>query len=80
MSLHRGTAFPLPMCEAPRYTAAPDKLMSVQEKPDGLARASRNASWKADQTPMLLNTFEHVARGALLNWWKSPGTQKQVAV
>jgi hypothetical protein len=71
MNLHRGTAFPLPMCQPPRYTQAAEILLSIQEKPEGLAMSSRNASWKAEQTPMLLNTFEHLARGALLNWWKS---------
>jgi hypothetical protein len=70
LSLHRGTAFPLPMCESPRYTATAD-TPSVQEKPEGLATYSRNASWKAEKTPMLLNAFEHIARGALLNWWES---------
>ena len=25
---------------------------------------------------MLLNTFEHIARGALLNWWQSPGPRQ----
>jgi hypothetical protein len=71
MSLHRGTAFPLPMCDPPQYTQSAEVLLSVQEKPQGLAMSSRNASWRAEQTPMLLNTFEHIARGALLSWWKS---------
>ncbi|MET4233937.1 hypothetical protein ACVWXN_010177 [Bradyrhizobium sp. i1.4.4] len=70
-SLHSGTAFPLPMCDPPRYTEALEGILSVQEKPLGLAVSSRNASWKVEQTPMLLNTFEHIARGALLNWWSS---------
>jgi len=70
-SLHSGTAFPLPMCEPPQHIWAADTLSSVQEKPQGLAMSSRNASWTAEQTPMLLNTFEHIARGALLNWWRS---------
>lgn len=78
-SLHRGTAFPLPMCEPPRYTQSAEVLFSVQEKPQGHAMYSRNASWKAEQTPMLLNTFEHIARGALLNWWKSLGPSEQTA-
>ncbi len=70
-SLHQGTAFPLPMCEAPQITRVSETELQVQEKPQGVAMYSRNARWKADQTPMLLNTFEHIARGALLNWWKS---------
>ncbi|WP_316168942.1 MULTISPECIES: hypothetical protein [unclassified Bradyrhizobium] len=70
-SLHGGTAFPLPMCELPEYIWANDTLSSVQERPPGLGTLAMNASWPAEQTPMLLNTFEHIARGALLNWWIS---------
>ena len=70
-SLHSGTAFPRPMCDPPRVKVVADGVLAVQEVPHGLAMSSRNASWKIDQTPMLLNTFEHIARGALINWWKS---------
>jgi hypothetical protein len=72
-SLHRGTAFPLPMCAPPQCAQVSETEVKVQEKPQGLAMSSRNASWKAEQTPILLNTFEHIARGTLLNWWKSLG-------
>ncbi|MBB4373494.1 hypothetical protein GGD63_006317 [Bradyrhizobium sp. cir1] len=71
MSLHRGTVFPLPMCEAPRFGRQGDESVTVHERPFGLATTSRNASWKIEKTPMLLNTFEHLVRGALLNWWAS---------
>jgi hypothetical protein len=27
--------------------------------------------WKAEDVPILLNAFEHIARNALLNWWAS---------
>jgi len=27
------------------------------------------AIWDAAETPMLLATFEYIARGALLQWW-----------
>ncbi len=69
-SLHEGTAFPLPMCEGP-HTVRQGDSVAVQEKPFGLATSSRGASWKSEKTPMLLNTFEHIVRGALLNWWAS---------
>lgn len=68
MSLHRGTAFPLPMCEPPN-AHPPDP--TPQEVPIGLAMSARGASWKREQTPMVLNTFEHIVRGALINWWNS---------
>lgn len=70
-SLHGGTAFPEPMCEQPRADVIGEGLIAVQEKPMGLATATKNASWRIENTPMLLNAFEHIARGALLNWWKS---------
>lgn len=46
-SLHRGTAFPLPMCAPPQYAQASETEVKVQEKPQGLAMSSRNASWKS---------------------------------
>jgi hypothetical protein len=74
-SLHEGIAFPAPMCGAPKYAANASKTaFLVQEKPLGLGMYTKNASWKVEQTPMLLNTFEHIARGALLNWWRSLAT------
>jgi hypothetical protein len=27
--------------------------------------------WKAEDVPILLNTFEYIARNVLLNWWAS---------
>ncbi len=65
--LHGGTAFPRPMCEPPQFQVIGKHARAVQEKP--LWRSVNNASWNIDQTPMLLNAFEHIARGALLNWW-----------
>jgi hypothetical protein len=69
-SLHEGVSFPLPMCAPPQYVDGPNGPREFQEKPGGLGMYSNNASWTVEQTPMLLNTFEHIARGALLNWWK----------
>lgn len=69
-NLHNGTAFPMPMCQAP-FVSKANEVIAVQEIPEGLALASRGASWKMDKTPMLLNAFEHIVRGALLNWWRS---------
>jgi hypothetical protein len=67
-SLHTGMAFPLPMCEPPS-AQSPDP--TPQEVPIGPAMIALGASWKREKTPMLLNTFEHIARGALINWWNS---------
>jgi hypothetical protein len=65
-ALHDGTAFPAPMCWPPHRGVS-----EYQEVPFGLASGSGGATWTIDKTPMLLNTFEHIARGALLNWWNT---------
>ena len=41
------------------------------EVPGGLNSGGAGAVWMADQYPMTLSMFEHIARGALLNWWQS---------
>jgi hypothetical protein len=63
-ALHAGTPFPMPMLEEPR----PDGS-GVQEAPGGHNAGGLGGIWMADQTPMLLSTFEYIARGALLRWW-----------
>jgi len=65
-ALHAGTPFPQPMCDPP-----PRLEGRYAEKPLGLASASLGAVWQGDDTPMLLRTFEHIVRGALLRWWSS---------
>lgn len=69
-ALHAGTPFPLPMCMPPRTF---DDRHPV-EKPTGLGMYAQDARWRAEDTPMLLWTFEYVARGALLRYWTSLGT------
>ncbi len=69
-SLHSGTAFPLPMCIPPKFWKNEEFEGGVYgEIPLGLAMSSQGATWQRAQTPMLLHTFEHIARGAILNWW-----------
>jgi hypothetical protein len=66
-SLHSGEPFPAPMCDPPW----PDHDNgSWQEAPLGNASHSQDSSWLAEDAPMLLSTFEYIAHGALLNWWK----------
>jgi hypothetical protein len=75
-SLHNGTAFPLPMCRPPVWFSFEGKEDTAhQEVPIGLATSSLGASWRREQTPMLLHTFEYIARSALLDWWKSLGVK-----
>jgi hypothetical protein len=66
-ALHDGRPFPLPMCEIPfssQEWAAPAEI------PMGLATAAQGGVWLFEDTPMLLHTFEYIARGVLLEWWR----------
>lgn len=76
-ALHEGIPFPPPM-------SMPDSLRS--EVPLG-GTAMNGGVWLKKDMPMLISTFEYIARGALLKWWsqapsvagddqssKSPGT------
>ncbi len=65
-ALHEGKSFPSPMCTAPMIIES-----SFSEIPLGLAASARGGFWVKKDIPILLNTFEHIARGALLKWWDS---------
>ena len=75
--LHAGVAVPGPMCEPPRAVAAeqPDELnwrSATSETPSGVWTAKgATSAWNAEDTPMLLHTFEYIVRNALQNWWES---------
>jgi hypothetical protein len=64
-ALHGGKPFPLPMLEQPRR----EENGAIQEVPWGLNTGGLGGVWDAKDTPMLLSTFEYIARGSLLNWW-----------
>lgn len=66
-ALHGGTPFPFPMCVAPYYDKEQNAL---SEKPPGLGCYANSGKWTIDDTPMLLNTFEYIARNCLLKWWE----------
>jgi hypothetical protein len=68
-ALHGGTPFPKPMCRPPTRD---HQNQMLAERPDvGLAEASLGASWRAEDVPMHLHTFEYIVRNSLLNWWRS---------
>ena len=48
---------------------------AVAEKPIGLAMSYLGGTWLAEDTPMLLHTFEYLARKALLSWWDTLSSQ-----
>jgi len=65
-ALHGGVSFPAPMCLPTRK-----QENGYWEKPGGLATHTKGATWVAEDTPMLLHTFEYIVRNALLKWWES---------
>jgi hypothetical protein len=73
--LHAGIPVPAPMCEPPRAVAAehePRWRSATSETPSGVWTAKGATSvWNAEDTPMLLHTFEYIVRNALQNWWES---------
>lgn len=73
-ALHGGKPFPLPMLEQPRTEANG----AVQEVPYGLSSSGLGGSWMAEEAPMLLSTFEYIARGALLRWWDELESQREL--
>jgi hypothetical protein len=66
-ALHSGVPFPIPMCE-PGIIA--DGWTTPSEIPVGSAMEASGGTWLQEDTPLLLNTFEYMTRGALLNWWR----------
>lgn len=67
-ALHDGMPFPAPMCEPPFLH---ESWEAVAERPIGLATSVGSGTWLAKDTPMLLHTFEYIARNALIAWWTS---------
>jgi hypothetical protein len=64
-ALHGGKPFPLPMLRQPRS----EENGAIQEVPWGHSSGGQGGIWDAKESPMLLATFEYIARGALLSWW-----------
>lgn len=77
-ALHSGKPFPAPMCDPPfrlSESAAP------AEKPLGHVSVGMSV-WREEDIPISLHTFEYVARGTLLNWWRAeaPAAKKDPSV
>jgi hypothetical protein len=65
-ALHDGMPFPAPMCDPPHRH---ETWSCGAEKPIGLAASVGGGTWLAKDMPMLLHTFEYIARNALMGWW-----------
>ena len=63
--VHEGILFPKPMCMPPHFEDA-----RYSEIPTGLATSAQGGGWRAADTPLMLHLFEHMVRGAILEWWK----------
>jgi hypothetical protein len=67
-ALHGGFPFPAPMCEPPPYYGG------IEKAPEEISRFTigvRGGVWLAKDAPILLHTFEYIARKAIINWWKT---------
>jgi hypothetical protein len=65
-ALHSGKPFPTPMCFPP-----PPSGGAWAERPTGTAHSIDYSVWRSEDAPILLNTFEFMARQAIHNWWRS---------
>lgn len=67
--LHDGIAFPWMLCEPPD-----DRLGDMaSERFYFIGMSTRGGQWVAEDLPMYLHLFAHVAGGALRNWWATLG-------
>jgi hypothetical protein len=65
--LHAAIPFPGPMCAPPRG----DGEGAFSECPGGLGTGIGDASWLAEDTPMLLWPFAYLVNEVLRSWWLS---------
>lgn len=72
-SLHAGTPFPTAMLDP---AVALEEGGRPIERPLGSATATGDAVWTGAQTPMLLHTFERIARLSILAWIREPDRPK----
>lgn len=68
-ALHGGTPFPEPMCRPPEKLS--EEWGTLEKGSAGLACHTLGASWKSDDLPINMNTFNYIVNGILNNWWSS---------
>jgi hypothetical protein len=73
-ALHNGIPFPDPMCSWPEPIGIAGYLSEVPSK---LAMRCRGGTWRKEDIPLLLHTFEYIVRNALLNWWSKMVTDSR---
>ncbi len=67
-ALHGGIPFPAPMCEPPMLHS---ETKTYGEVPYGEGVGAMGGVWTKNDLPLLIHTFEYIARNALIAWWKS---------
>jgi hypothetical protein len=75
-ALHKGIAFPYPMC-TPHFRDV--NWTAPSERPVGMATSAGGGTWVAKDTPLLLHVFEYIARNSLLGWWRESAGQDKTA-
>jgi hypothetical protein len=76
LALHAGIPFPWPMCQPPiKYEPSWE---AVEERQTATAVSAYGGTWSAKDLPMLLHTFEYIARRVLNSWWSSAITDHSV--
>ncbi|MHB1530379.1 MAG: hypothetical protein ACYCXT_13345 [Acidiferrobacteraceae bacterium] len=74
-ALHAGKPFPVPMCQSPGRYGGDDEMAEI---PTGQATGALGSAWQHTDTPMVLHTFEHMVRSALMAWWRSMAPRNNV--
>ena len=67
-ALHTGKPFPAPLCRAPSRENDWD---APAERPSSDRVRAMGGTWNNKDLPMYLHTFNYIARGSILNWWRS---------
>ena len=66
--LHSALPFPAPMLTSFRI---PGEVPPPEVPMVGLGSYSHGGTWTREDTPINLNCFHYIVRGALLNWWNT---------
>ncbi len=71
-ALHAGTPFPAPLLDS--TASQPREWEASEEKPTHKTGQLGGSTWHPNDLPIYIHIFEHIVRGAILNWWESVPT------
>jgi hypothetical protein len=75
LALHTSKPFPPPLCSPPFPSESLDGAPALGERPGGAAY-TQGGLWTDDDLPMMLHTFEHIVRTAVLAWWAELASER----